>query len=384
MQQSKADVTAVAVGRHRQGATRFLFLVAGLATAAWAALVPDAKARTGLDEGQLGLVLLCLGIGSILAMPTSGMLSTRYGCRRVLMVCGLVMCLMLPALAMASSILPLAIALFVFGAAIGLFDSVMNIQAIIVERDSGQALMSGFHGFYSMGGILGAALASAIMSGGVPAWQTILLLGAVAVGLLIPGLRHSLDHGNPAEGPPFAVPRGVVLFLGILCFIVFLSEGAMLDWSGVLLTQAHGFGVEQSGIGFACFSVAMTIGRLTGDQVVERLGRTWVVIVGGALAASGIVLATLVPSWWVALFGFGLVGLGCSNIVPVLFTAVGRQTTMPQQVAVPAMSTLGYAGVLAGPAGIGFVAHHSSLVIALLMVAVLMAAVAVAGRFLKF
>lgn len=382
--QQAAVIEGAAGGRARQWATRYLFLMAGLATAAWAALVPDAKARTGLDEGGLGLVLLCLGIGSLLAMPASGMLSTRYGCRRVLTVCGVLTCLILPALALASSVVTLAVALFVFGAVLGIFDSVMNVQAIIVERDSRMPLMSGFHGFYSMGGIIGATLASAIMTWGVSPWQTVLLLTVLAVGLLVPGLRHSLDYGNPAEGPPFAFPRGVVLFLGVLCFIVYLSEGAMLDWSGVLLTQAHGLTPGQSGIGYACFSVTMTVGRLTGDRVVERMGRRRVVIVGGALAAAGIALATLVPSWWVALVGFALVGLGCSNIVPVLFTAVGRQTTMPQQVAVPAMSTLAYAGVLAGPAGIGFIAHQSSLSAALLLVAVLLVGVSFSGRFLKF
>lgn len=382
--QQAAVIEGAAGGRARQWATRYLFLMAGLATAAWAALVPDAKARTGLDEGGLGLVLLCLGIGSLLAMPASGMLSTRHGCRRVLTVCGVLTCLILPALALASSVVTLAVALFVFGAVLGIFDSVMNVQAIIVERDSRMPLMSGFHGFYSMGGIIGATLASAIMTWGVSPWQTVLLLTVLAVGLLVPGLRHSLDYGNPAEGPPFAFPRGVVLFLGVLCFIVYLSEGAMLDWSGVLLTQAHGLTPGQSGIGYACFSVTMTVGRLTGDRVVERMGRRRVVIVGGALAAAGIALATLVPSWWVALLGFALVGLGCSNIVPVLFTAVGRQTTMPQQVAVPAMSTLAYAGVLAGPAGIGFIAHQSSLSAALLLVAVLLVGVSFSGRFLKF
>lgn len=382
--QQAAVIEGAAGGRARQWATRCLFLMAGLATAAWAALVPDAKARTGLDEGGLGLVLLCLGIGSLLAMPASGMLSTRHGCRRVLTVCGVLTCLILPALALASSVVTLAVALFVFGAVLGIFDSVMNVQAIIVERDSRMPLMSGFHGFYSMGGIIGATLASAIMTWGVSPWQTVLLLTALAVGLLVPGLRHSLDYGNPAEGPPFAFPRGVVLFLGVLCFIVYLSEGAMLDWSGVLLTQAHGLTPGQSGIGYACFSVTMTAGRLSGDRVVARMGRRRVVIVGGALAAAGIALATLVPSWWVALLGFALVGLGCSNIVPVLFTAVGRQTTMPQQVAVPAMATLAYAGVLAGPAGIGFIAHQSSLSVALLLVAVLLVGVSFSGRFLKF
>ena len=266
---------------------------------------------------------------------------------------------------------------------IGTFDCVMNIQAVIVERDSKRPLMSGFHGFYSLGGLLGAATTSTIMDLGMSPFATVSAIALAGVLLLMLIRRHVLPYGNPAEGPPFALPRGEVLFLGMLCMTVFLVEGSMMDWSAVMLTENHGMPVAQAGYGFAAFSLTMTFGRLTGDRIVARVGRRSVVTVGGLLAMGGILLATLVPLWQAALLGYAMVGLGCSNIVPVLFTAVGRQTSMPQSVAVPAMSTLGYAGVLAGPAAIGFIAHHSSLPMAFLLVAALMLFVAISGRFLK-
>ena len=372
-----------AAGRAEQHSTRLLFLLAGFSAAAWASLVPVAKAATGVNEGQLGLVLLCLGIGSLLAMPVSGVVSTRHGCRKVLMVCGVALCACLPLLASVQNIFTLAAALFFFGAMIGTFDCVMNIQAVIVERDSKRPLMSGFHGFYSLGGLLGAATTSTIMDLGVSPFATVSAIALAGVLLLMLIRRHVLPYGNPAEGPPFALPRGEVLFLGMLCMTVFLVEGSMMDWSAVMLTENHGMPVAQAGYGFAAFSLTMTFGRLTGDRIVARVGRRSVVTVGGLLAMGGILLATLVPLWQAALLGYAMVGLGCSNIVPVLFTAVGRQTSMPQSVAVPAMSTLGYAGVLAGPAAIGFIAHHSSLPMAFLLVAALMLFVAISGRFLK-
>ena len=372
-----------AAGRAEQHSTRLLFLLAGFSAAAWASLVPVAKAATGVNEGQLGLVLLCLGIGSLLAMPVSGAVSTRHGCRKVLMVCGVALCACLPLLASVQNVFTLAAALFFFGAMIGTFDCVMNIQAVIVERDSKRPLMSGFHGFYSLGGLLGAATTSTIMDLGVSPFATVSAIALAGVLLLMLIRRHVLPYGNPAEGPPFALPRGEVLFLGMLCMTVFLVEGSMMDWSAVLLTENHGMPVAQAGYGFAAFSLTMTFGRLTGDRIVARVGRRSVVTVGGLLAMGGILLATLVPLWQAALLGYAMVGLGCSNIVPVLFTAVGRQTSMPQSVAVPAMSTLGYAGVLAGPAAIGFIAHHSSLPMAFLLVAALMLFVAISGRFLK-
>lgn len=372
-----------AASRAEQHSTRLLFLLAGFSAAAWASLVPVAKAATGVNEGQLGLVLLCLGIGSLLAMPVSGVVSTRHGCRKVLMVCGVALCACLPLLASVQNVFTLAAALFFFGAMIGTFDCVMNIQAVIVERDSKRPLMSGFHGFFSLGGLLGAATTSAIMDLGGSPFATVSAIALAGVLLLMLIRRHVLPYGNPAEGPPFALPRGEVLFLGMLCMTVFLVEGSMMDWSAVMLTENHGMPVAQAGYGFAAFSLTMTFGRLTGDRIVARVGRRSVVTVGGLLAMGGILLATLVPLWQAALLGYAMVGLGCSNIVPVLFTAVGRQTSMPQSVAVPAMSTLGYAGVLAGPAAIGFIAHHSSLPMAFLLVAALMLFVAISGRFLK-
>lgn len=372
-----------AAGRAEQHSTRLLFLLAGFSAAAWASLVPVAKTATGVNEGELGLVLLCLGIGSLLAMPVSGVVSTRHGCRKVLMVCGVALCACLPLLASVQNVFTLAAALFFFGAMIGTFDCVMNIQAVIVERDSKRPLMSGFHGFYSLGGLLGAATTSTIMDLGVSPFATVSAIALAGVLLLMLIRRHVLPYGNPAEGPPFALPRGEVLFLGMLCMTVFLVEGSMMDWSAVMLTENHGMPVAQAGYGFAAFSLTMTFGRLTGDRIVARAGRRSVVTVGGLLAMGGILLATLVPLWQAALLGYAMVGLGCSNIVPVLFTAVGRQTSMPQSVAVPAMSTLGYAGVLAGPAAIGFIAHHSSLPMAFLLVAALMLFVAISGRFLK-
>jgi MFS family permease len=371
------------VGKTERRATRLVFLVVGFVAAAWACLVPFAKADAELDEGTLGLVLLCLGVGSILAMPAAGALSTRYGCRVVLTTSSLAACAALPVLATMSSARMLAVVLFVFGAALGSADCVMNVQAVIVERAGAKPMMSGFHAFYSLGGIVGAvSISLLLMLGATPLNSTLVALAVMilAVWVAYPGL---LPHGNPTEGPAFAIPRGIVLALGVLCFIVFLVEGSMLDWSAVLITEQRAAGPASAGFAFASFSMAMTVGRLVGDRVVANMGRRPVVALGGLLAAGGIALATLVPIRALALLGYALVGLGCSNIVPVLFTAVGRQRTMPQAVAVPAITTLGYAGILVGPAGIGFIAHHSNLTVAFLVVATLMIAVAIGSRFLR-
>ena len=176
------------------------------------------------------------------------------------------------------------------------------------------------------------------------------------------------------------MPRGVVLLIGALAFVLFLAEGAVLDWSAVFLTSVRHMDAAYAGLGYAAFAATMTAGRLAGDRIVDRLGPRRVVLTGGLCAAAGFVASVAAPSWQAALGGYALVGVGCANIVPVLFSAVGRQTAMPENVAVPAITTLGYAGILAGPAGIGFVAHLTSLPTAFLVLAAMLAAVALGSR----
>lgn len=372
----------VVPGRLEQMSTRIAFFIAGFGIAAWAPLVPYAKARANLNEGTLGLLLLCLGVGSIIAMPAAGALASRYGCRRVLSAGTLMICLALPMLATVSSIPLLIAGLFLFGAGLGTVDSTVNLQAVIVERASGKTMMSGFHGLFSLGGIVGAAGVAGLLGLGLSPLQATLVV-VITLAALLKAAPHLLPYGSESSGPAFAVPHGVVLFIGCLCFIVFLAEGAVLDWSAVFLSAERGLDEAYAGLGYAAFALTMTAGRLTGDAIVRRLGPTRVIVMGGTLACAGLLLATLLPAWETALLGYALVGAGCSNIVPVLYTAVGRQTVMPEHIAVPAITTLGYAGILAGPAVIGFIAHGSSLSTAFILIAVLLAAVAISGKVLK-
>ena len=370
-------------GRMEQFSTRIGFFIAGFGIAAWAPLVPYAKARVGLNDGTLGLLLLCLGVGSIIAMPLAGALAARFGCRSVLIVSSVLICLCLPLLASVSSLSLLVATLFVFGASMGALDCTVNIQAIIVERASGKTMMSGFHGLFSLGGIIGAGGVSGLLSAGASPLISMWVVVAFMVIALLRASPHFLTYGSESDGPAFAVPRGVVLFIGLLCFTVFLTEGAMLDWSAVFLSSLRNVDPSYAGLGYAVFALTMTLGRFFGDAIVRRVGANRVIILGGLCAALGLALSTLIPSWEAALLGYALVGAGCSNIIPVLYSAVGRQKVMPENVAVPAITTLGYAGILAGPAVIGFIAHASSLSLAFLIVAVLLLGVSVSGRILK-
>lgn len=374
------EPATAAPGQREQSATRAMFLAAGFATAAWAALVPFAKGNTGVDDGTLGLLLLCLGGGALIAMPATGMLTTRFGCRAVLAAAILVFSSALPLLAVIPDPWMLAGALLVFGIGIGTTDCAMNIQAILVEKAAPRPMMSGFHGYYSIGGIAGAGAMSGMLSLGLSPLAATTIATLAVLFLLARNIGGLLTYANPPEGPVFAVPHGAVLLLGAICFALFLAEGSVLDWSAVFLTEHRGVPEARGGLGFACFSVTMTLGRMTGDKVVARLGRHTVVILGSLVAACGLLTTVFVPAWQATLFGYALLGIGCSNIVPVMFSAIGRQDSMPQAAAVPAVTTLGYLGILAGPAAIGFIAHQSSLPVAFLFVATLFVAVAAASK----
>ncbi|EFE95633.1 MFS transporter [Serratia odorifera] len=364
-----------------QIATRMAFFVAGLGMAAWAPLVPFAKTRLALDDGALGLLLLCIGAGSMLAMPFTGLLTGKFGCRRVILLAGLALCIDLPLLATMDSTGGMALALLLFGAAIGMIDVAMNIQAVIVERASGRAMMSGFHGFFSVGGIAGAGGISAVLWLGLtPLMASLVAVLAIALLLALAG-RHLLRDSGAQEGSPlFVLPRGWVMFIGMLCFIMFLAEGSMLDWSALFLTTLRGVEHSQAGLGYALFSITMTLGRLNGDRVVNALGRYKVVLAGSLCAALGLALAVMFNGAIIALVGFMLVGLGASNVVPILFSAAGNQRDMPANLAIASVTTVGYAGILAGPALIGFIAQLSSLTVAFGCVAVLLLAVAASAR----
>lgn len=375
--------SSLAGTRAEQHATRAAFFLPGFATAAWAPLVPFAKTRTGLDEGSLGLVLLCLGAGSLVSMPLAGMFAARHGCRAVMIATLLLVIGSLPLLAIAPSPWTLGLALFVFGAGVGACDCTMNIQAVMVERDGGRPMMSGFHAFYSIGGAVGAAAMTALLALQLPPWLVCLMAAAVMVVLLALSLPFWRRERAPSGAPVFAVPRGVVLGIGVLCFVAFLAEGAMLDWSAVFLHDVQHVHPSRAGLGFMTFAIAMTVTRLVGDGVVARLGRHRTILLGSLVAVAGFAGVTFAPSLALALVGYALVGLGCANIVPALFSMAGNQRAMPESLAIPAITTLGYAGVLAGPALIGFVAQGSSLVVAFCAVATALLLIGVAARWVR-
>ena len=356
----------------------------------WAPMVPYVKVRLGLDDAQLGAALLAFGGGSMLSMPFVGWLAHRLGNRVVIMSAGLLMCLALPALAQVSSVTMLVGTLLYFGVMLGAVDVAMNAYAVEVEHRSGDRLMSGFHGLFSVGGLSGAALLSGLLAlglglTGAGAAIAIAIALALTVLWLRNGLRGDASSGGVDIGEKShpGMPSARAWLLGLMCFVSFMAEGSMLDWSAVFLRDVRGMASASAGFGYACFSVAMAAGRFSGDRLIARHGSVWAVRVGAGVAVVGFLLVACVPLTMATLLGFVLIGLGASNIVPVMFSAAGRLPGTPPAVSIATATTLGYVGLLSGPALIGFVAHASSLSVAFVAMAGLLVLVGFSARMVR-
>lgn len=345
-------------------ATRLAFWIAGFGVAAWAPLVPFAKHRLQVDDRTLGLLILCLGIGSVSAMSRTGPLCVRHGCKPVI-VCGAAgMALLLPLLAIVDAPWPMAGVMLAFGAAVGSLDAAMNVHAVEVERTAARPMMSGFHALFSVGGFAGAALVTALLAASATPLMATLVCSAgmlACLGVAAPRLLATASAAEAPGGASGALPRGPVVLLALLAAVMFLVEGALLDWSALLVAGLRLATTERAGLGYALFSVAMTAGRLGGDALTARFGDRTVVGWGGITVVAGFALLLLSPSALPALSGFVLIGLGAANIVPVLFRRAGAQSAMPAALAVSAVTTTGYAGYLMGPAAVGFISRSVGL-----------------------
>jgi len=363
-----------------------IFFINGAATANWLVRIPAVQAKLGLSEGALGVALLGVAVGALLAMPRAGHLVARYGSRPVTRVGALMFgaTFLFPALAPNPFVLVLA--LVGLGAGHGTLDVAMNAQAATVERRYGRPIMSSFHALWSAGGLAGSAIGGLVAHHGVgPAAHlitTALIAGTLAI-VVTGGMLPAAADVDTGEASP-ARPRGIVLTLGIMAFCVLLGEGAMADWSALYLRDVTGAAPGAAAAGYAAFSLAMAAGRFAGDALTLRFGATPLVRGGGVLAALGLGLALVAGSSWAAIIGFGAVGAGFSVAFPLMLAKAGSLPGTTPGTAIATVSVFGYTGFLAGPPLIGFVSQATSLRGGLLVVVLTSLTVAaLAGGFRK-
>jgi MFS family permease len=342
-----------------------VFFVNGVTLASWISRIPTLTERLALSPGQVGLALMALAAGALVAFPIAGRLvDTRSSAFSV--VCfGLVMILSLPFLGVAPHLLVLVMALLLFGFGNGGMDVSMNAQGIQVERFAGRSIISSLHGCFSLGAFAGAAIGAGVAQLGLP--SLVHFLGVSVVGLaalwsirrwLIPDTR---DPRKSDAAAAFAVPPRSLWLLGALALCASVGEGAIADWSGLYLRDVLEASSGIAALGFAAFSVAMLVGRFSGDALVRRFGAPRLVRAGGVFAALGLGVALLLNQPGSMLLGFAGAGLGLSIVYPLVFSAAGNHPTVSAGRAVASVATVGYGGFLAGPPILGWLAELTSL-----------------------
>ncbi|MGV9880145.1 MFS transporter [Streptomyces sp. NPDC003006] len=382
--------------RRLRAALTVFFALDGFVFAGWVVRVPAIKEQTGASASRLGLALLAVSAGAVVTMTLTGRLCARYGSLPVTVACGVLLPLSVALPPLTDSVLVLGVVLLFFGAAYGGISVAMNSAAVDLVTALRRPVMPSFHAAFSLGGMLGSGLGGLVAGHLSP---TPHLLGITVLGLAVTAatapalLRHGAADRIRAHSParpksPSTTPeggtsrrmdrrtRGLVLVFGLIALCTAYGEGAIADWGPLHLEQDLHAHPGIAAAGYACFAFAMTIGRLLGTTLLERLGRTRTVVGGGALACAGMLLGALAPSAGLALAGFAVTGLGLANIFPV---AVERAGALAGPGGVAAASTLGYGGMLVGPPLIGFMADWYSLPTALTSVAVLAGVAACVG-----
>jgi MFS family permease len=350
-----------------------------MAVATWLSRIPDVREDLGLSKATLGVVLLGLSVGVLVALPVAGGLVPRLGSRRVLVLGLLLTVLSLPVVGLAGGPWALAAVLVLLGAGASAMDVAMNAQGAAVERTYGRSIMVGLHGAWSVGALLGA-LAGSFAAGA--RWSVLGHFGAAAIvitavtAVAMPWLRVRDRSGAAADGPRLAWPHGALVPLALVALASTLGESTASDWSGVHLRDAVGVPAGRAPWGFVAFTAAMVVARLTGDLITRRLGPSRVVRLGGALAGAGFLLVGAVPTLPAALIGFAMVGLGVAPIVPLVFSAAARVGRSAGE-GIAAVATVGYGGFLVGPPLIGLVAETVDLRVSLVAIGVLVAAMTV-------
>lgn len=359
--------------RRARFAVAAVFCVHGAVTGSFATRIPWIQDHAGVSAGQLGLALAFPALGASVAMPLAGAVSHRFGARTALrgLLALWTLSLVLPAFA--PNLLTLCGALFVYGATSGMSDVAMNALGVETENRLDRSIMSGLHGMWSAGALIGSAGGTVAAHFGsdarlhhVLAALTLTVLGLIACqGVL--DVRSAAGEEPP---PRFALPPKSAVVIGAVGFCAVFAEGASLDWSAVYLRDVLDTSPGLAAASTTAFALTMAVARLAGDRIVDRFGPVRTVRTGGVLATIGGLLVVLAPHPALAMSGFALIGLGVAVVVPLAFAAAGRSGPNPSQ-AIAGVATITYTSGLIAPSAIGAVADATSLVVSFGLVTLL-------------
>ena len=372
-----------------------IFFQQGLLVGGWALHIPFVLDRLGITETVMGLVIVAFGTGSILAMLAIGPILTHRGSRGVVRFVSVAVSPSLLVLAVTPDVWTTGVAAFFVGAVIGCTDVSMNAQGLEVEHRRGRPIMSSLHAWWSVGTLTGAAISGGLIALLGPVGHAA-LFSAACLAIAVAAWPHLVrERRTAAEASvPFSFPRApVVWLLGLVTLFAFVPEGAVIDWSALMMREEVGVPIAAAGLGLAGLQVTMTTMRFLGDAIRARIGAVATLRWGGLLAAIGLGIVWLgaaeltaglpvAPRAGITVLGFAVMGIGLANIVPVAFAAAGEVPGVPSGPALSIIATSGYAGILLAPSALGWIGEHASFATvfgALAMLPLVTAAVARVG-----
>ena len=349
------------------------FFIQGLIFASWASRIPNIQEQLRLSDGELGGVLLALPVGLMVSLPLSGWLVGRFGSRHTLILSSIIYAMVLPFLGLAQTIWQLMGILFFFGLFGNLFNISVNTQAVGLETIYRRSIMASFHGLWSLAGFTAAAIGTFLISMNVGPFYHFCMMTIGGILLILITYRNILpeDKGQGESQPLFAKPDRTLLILGLIAFCCMICEGTMFDWSGVYFNKVVNAPKELTTLGYAAFMSTMAGGRFVGDWFATKYGTKRVIQLNGILIASGLSISIAFPYLIPATIGFLLVGFGVSTVVPLVYAAAGKTSTMKSGIALAAVSSISFLGFLIGPPMIGFISEVSDLRFSFAVVAVL-------------
>jgi MFS family permease len=348
-------------------ATRAQFLNLGCIAGVWGVHIPSVKARYALDERTLAAAMFATSVGSLLTLSIAGPIVGKLGPRTASVIAGLGFCVALGGALLLPGLLTLCVAMLLLGMSESVFDVSINAEGATLETLSGRAIMSGFHGMFSLGAMIGAGITAVLLRLNVPAWIQLGSVALVVAGSVITASRGMLtEHPKAAvEQAHFTWPRGLLLLIGLLICFGMLAEGVMYNWSVLYVKQELHTTQSFAAFGYVCFAAATAAMRFAGDAVRARVAERQMLFAGPALAAVAMLLVVLTATPWMALLGFAFIGIGLATVVPILYNAATRVPGVSPAAAIASVSSIGYVGFMIGPPIIGAIAHASSLTLAM-------------------
>lgn len=349
-----------------------MFFCAGLIFASWASRIATIQQHLGVSDAGLGAILFSIPVGLMLSLPFSGWIISKIGSRNLLIAALVAYSIILVGLGTATSVPVLVICLVLFGFASNAVNIAVNTQAVTAEHLYGRPILASFHGLWSLAGFAGAGIGTLMIGKGIiPSYHFMLIMGISIIGVVFSVKSLANDKGQVDSGPAFVMPDQSLIKLGLIAFCSLICEGAMFDWSVIYFKKIVLAQGAWMGAGYTAFMCTMATGRFVADSFAHRFGIKFTLQVSGLLTALGLFIAVLFPYLYTAMAGFLLVGFGVSSVVPLIYSAAGKSKTMSPGMALAAVSTIGFAGFLAGPPIIGFLAGAFSLRVSFTLIAVM-------------